>query len=526
MEDDGDSDGHPKEILVNRTFYKKMIYEGPQTFLKDQNIRYIFSYPEQNLNFLPQRELEIDNEIKETFLKMNNSNSSYDFSLHYKIYRAGSDIFAIWGTNKNKVTKSGHTLKANNTFNKRDVSETGVMYMKKLEDFMLGDTKVKTYNSLSNSQSDISEFAIENIIKPEEFEAYYPDQSWVDSKLEKAVILAEGVYDTSNGKTAHGLVRFTKRYDIIGLIDSKLAGKDAGEVLDGKFRNIPIRSKIKEFLGEHPDVLIVGAATDGGLLPKEYRPYIIEALKNKIGIVSGLHDFLSDDPEFKEFSEANDVKITDVRKMFLHKCDFFTGEIEKVKSKKIAVLGTDSAVGKRTTSIMLTEELNKGGHSAIFIGTGQTGWMQGAKYCALIDSMINDFVAGGIETEIVKAWNDNHPEFIIIGGQGAILHPAYPGGFEIIAAGRPDTIILQHSPKRKYYDGFESYPIQDIDKYIKVIESLSGKKIAAITLNTENMAKDELEFYKKYYFEKYGIPAIAPLYEGINELVKILEKAD
>jgi len=340
------------------------------------------------------------------------------------------------------------------------------------------------------------------------------------------VILAEGVYDTSNGKTAHGLVRFTKRYDVIGLIDSKFAGKDAGEVLDGKFRNIPIRASIKEFLDEHPDVLIVGAATDGGLLPKEYRPYIIEALQNKICVVSGLHEFLSEDPEFKEISEINNVKITDVRKMFLHKCDFFTGEIEKVKSKKIAVLGTDSAVGKRTTSVMLTENLNRLGHSTIFIGTGQTGWMQGAKYCALIDSMINDFVAGGIETEVVKAWNDNHPEFIIIEGQGAILHPAYPGGFEIIAAGRPDVIILQHSPKRKYYDGFENYPIHDLDKYIKVIELLSGKKIAAITLNTENMAKDELEYYKKYYFEKYGIPAIAPLYEGTSELVKILEKTD
>lgn len=524
MEDDGDSDGHPKEFLVNRSFYKKIAYEEIQTFLKDQNVRNVYSYVESNFIFSDKIELN-DNESNEAFLKIYNNNLSYDFSLQYKI---NIDVkFVSFSPNKNKVTKSFGALKDNiKTYNKKDVSETGVMYMKKLEDFILEDTKVKTYNNSSNSQTDISGFSIEGIIKPYELETYYQDQSWVDSKLEKAVILAEGVYDTSNGKTAHGLVRFTKRYDVIGLIDSKFAGKDAGEVLDGKFRNIPIRASIKEFLDEHPDVLIVGAATDGGLLPKEYRPYIIEALQNKICVVSGLHEFLSEDPEFKEISEINNVKITDVRKMFLHKCDFFTGEIEKVKSKKIAVLGTDSAVGKRTTSVMLTENLNRLGHSTIFIGTGQTGWMQGAKYCALIDSMINDFVAGGIETEVVKAWNDNHPEFIIIEGQGAILHPAYPGGFEIIAAGRPDVIILQHSPKRKYYDGFENYPIHDLDKYIKVIELLSGKKIAAITLNTENMAKDELEYYKKYYFEKYGIPAIAPLYEGTSELVKILEKTD
>jgi uncharacterized NAD-dependent epimerase/dehydratase family protein len=520
-EDDGDSDRHPKENLVNRIFYKKMIWEVPQTFLKDQNIRYFFSYPEQNL--ILRRGLEIDSE---TLLKINNNNSSYDFSWQYKIYKERSDAFAVVGANKNKVTKSGRALKANNTLNKKEVSESGIMYMKKLEDFMSGDTNVKTYNSLSNSQSDVDEFSIESIIKPEEFEVYYQDQSWVDTKLEKAVILAEGVYDTSNGKTAHGLVRFTKRYEVIGVIDSKFAGKDAGEVLDGKFRNIPIRSHIKEFLVDRPEVLVIGTAPDGGLLPKEYRAQIIEAMKNKISIVSGLHEFLSEDPEFKKFSEAYNVKITDVRKMFLQKCDFFTGDIEKVKSKKIAVLGTDSAVGKRTTSVMLTEEFNKEGHSAIFIGTGQTGWMQGAKYCAIIDSMINDFVAGGIEAEVVKAWNDNHPEYIIIDGQGALLHPAYPGGFEIIAAGRPDIIILQHSPKRKYYDGFENYPIHDIDKYIKVIELLSGKKIAAITLNTENMTKEEIEFYKEHYFEKYGIPTFVPFYEEMSELVDILEKAD
>lgn len=501
MEDDGDSDGHPDEILVNRTFYKKMKYEELQNFFTDQNrtiVNYYFDYK----NFL------------------NVENKSLNYRLDGKTYFTNF----IWSDNKIVLRNTVSTLKADILY-KKDISETALINTKKLENYVSGDTKIKTYNSLHNSHSE-SNFAIEDLIRTEEFETYAQDLSWVDSKAERGVILAEGVYDTSNGKTAHGLVRFTKRYEIIGLIDSKFAGRDAGEVLDGKFRNIPIRSSVKDFIMDHPDVLIIGAATDGGLLPKEYRPYIIEAMKNKISIVSGLHEFLSDDPEFKKISEENKVRITDVRKMFLHKCDFFTGEIEKVKSKKIAVLGTDSAVGKRTTSVMLTEELNKAGHSSIFIGTGQTGWMQGAKYCALIDAMINDFVAGGIETEIVKAWNDHHPEFIIIEGQGAILHPAYPGGFEIIAAGRPEIIILQHSPKRANYDGFEKYPIHDVDKYIKVIELLSGKRIAAITLNTENMTKEEVDYYKNFYLEKYGIPAVAPLYEGVSELVKIIEKTE
>ena len=35
------------------------------------------------------------------------------------------------------------------------------------------------------------------------------------------------------------------------------------------------------------------------------------------------------------------------------------------------------------------------------------------------------------------------------------MNPAYPGGFEILAAGRPDVVVLQHAPARRAYDGFD-----------------------------------------------------------------------
>jgi uncharacterized NAD-dependent epimerase/dehydratase family protein len=41
--------------------------------------------------------------------------------------------------------------------------------------------------------------------------------------------------------------------------------------------------------------------------------------------------------------------------------------------------------------------LRKAGFKAELIGTGQTAWMQGAKYSIVLDSLINDFVAGEIE---------------------------------------------------------------------------------------------------------------------------------
>ncbi len=54
--------------------------------------------------------------------------------------------------------------------------------------------------------------------------------------------------DTNSGKTAHGLIRGTDRFSIVGVIDPKHAGKDAGEVLDGKKRNIPVYESVDDFV--------------------------------------------------------------------------------------------------------------------------------------------------------------------------------------------------------------------------------------------------------------------------------------
>src|SRR4030065_1095661 len=89
------------------------------------------------------------------------------------------------------------------------------------------------------------------------------------------------------------------RSKVVGILDSTLAGKDAGEVLDGKRVVIPIYSSVTDalkHLRKRPDYLIVGVATVGGMLPKAFRPALREAIKNKINIISGLHEWLPHDP--------------------------------------------------------------------------------------------------------------------------------------------------------------------------------------------------------------------------------------
>lgn len=346
----------------------------------------------------------------------------------------------------------------------------------------------------------------------------------------KALVYCDGAFNTPNGKTAHGLVRFTGRYDIVGVIDATYEGKDAGKVLDGKNNGIPIFKSIevavKELkeIGSMPKSLVIGLAPDGGRLPDTAKVSIKKALTLGWNVDSGLHDFLTNDTALVELAKKHGCRIRDVRKTpdrdTLH---FFSGDIESVDCLKLAVLGTDSAIGKRTTAWLIVQGLEKISRRAEMIGTGQTAWMQGAKYSMIMDSCINDFVSGEIEHAVVSAYKHEEPDVIVIEGQGSLMNPAYPGGFEILAAGRPDFVILQHAPMRKEYDGFPGYKLHSLKKQIQAIETISGVKVMAITINHEGMKTEEILPACKAITELTGLPAFDVLAHGADKLVKLID---
>ena len=341
----------------------------------------------------------------------------------------------------------------------------------------------------------------------------------------RALVYCEGAFNTPNGKTAHGLVRFTYRYDVVGVIDSRYASKDAGMVLDGKRNGIPVFGGLVEAMTEVQDVdyLVVGLAPDGGRLPAAARETLAEALDYGLHLDSGLHDFLSNDPVLVKKAKAEGLRIRDVRKTpdrdTLH---FFSGDIETVDCLKIAVLGTDSAIGKRTTAWLLVHGLRNSGKTAEMIGTGQTGWMQGAKYSMIMDSCINDFVAGEIEHAVVSAYRNESPDVIVIEGQGSLMNPAYPGGFEILAAGRPDFVVLQHAPTRKEYDGFPGYRLHSLAEQINAIKVVSGKEVIAVTLNHEGLSDDEIDMACTAITAECGLPCFDVLARGAEGLTALI----
>ena len=344
-----------------------------------------------------------------------------------------------------------------------------------------------------------------------------------------AIIITAGFLDTPSGKTAHGLIRGTDRFNILAVIDEKLAGKDAGEMLDGKKRNIPIYASIPDFIKtskETAKYCIVGLATKGGFIPETLKNLLKVALDHNLSLVNGLHDYVSDHAELANFAKQKDLEIIDVRKPKKFKdLHFWSGNIVKVKCPKIAVLGTDCAMGKRTTTRFLTQAMRDAGFKAEMIYTGQTGWMQGAKYGFIFDSTLNDFISGELEHAIVQCWEEEKPDIIFIEGQSSLRNPSGPAGSEWIVSAAANGAILQHSPVRKQYKDLEYYPayLPSLKDEIELIR-IYGAPTLAVTVNSAKMKLEDARKAAEDYQKELNIPAILPLEDGVEQLVPLFKE--
>lgn len=343
--------------------------------------------------------------------------------------------------------------------------------------------------------------------------------------MQTAIVLTNGLLQTSDAKTAHGLIRGTGRYQISGVIDPPTAGQDAGEVLDGKFRNIPIFESIEKALEsiEKLDCLIIGVATVGGILPPEMFAIIKQAIQKGLSIVNGLHDYLNENAELVALAQQHGVSLTDVRRPKSRKdLHFWTGDIFEVKAPIIAVMGMDCAMGKRTTARLIMEACASDNLKGQMIYTGQTGWLQGGQYGFIFDSTLNDFVSGELEHAIVSCWKETQADLILLEGQSALRNPSGPCGLELLISGQAKQVVLVHAPKRKYYDMDPHWgEIPPVESEIEIIEKF-GSKVIALALNTEGCSDAEALDYQAFYEEKLGIPTLLPLQQGVSKILPVL----
>ena len=345
---------------------------------------------------------------------------------------------------------------------------------------------------------------------------------------ETAIVVTQHLFATNKAKTAHGLVRDSSRYRILAVIDTASAGQDAGVVLDGQARNIPVYASITDFqqhTSEKAQHCLVGVAGKGGRIPAGMTDIIKEALLAGMHVVSGLHEFMGDVPGLLPLAEANDVTITDIRrpkaKDELH---FWTGEIREVDCLKLAVMGIDCNIGKRTTARLLLHALREASVSTEMIYTGQTGWMQGNRYGFIFDATLNDFISGEIEAAMVQCHREAKPEVILLEGQSSLRNPSGPGGAEFLVSGQARHVVLQCAPGRQYYSGFEDgkWKLPSVASEVALIRSF-GSEVIALTLNTERLSTEEAQQYRQQYQDELGIPTLLPLEDGLSPLVDIVQ---
>jgi uncharacterized NAD-dependent epimerase/dehydratase family protein len=340
-----------------------------------------------------------------------------------------------------------------------------------------------------------------------------------------AVVLAPGAFRTDSAKTAHGLVRGSDRFDVVAVLDADAAGHDAGQLLDGRHRDIPIFAALADALEgapRRPDTCIVGVATPGGVIPPPLRALLLEAARAGLTLVNGLHQLLGDDPEIVATAAASGARLVDVRRppppSALH---FWTGAIAAVRAPRIAVLGTDCAIGKRTTARMLVQACRAAELRAEMIYTGQTGWMQGGRHGLILDAVINDFVSGELEHAVVTCDRQESPDVIVIEGQSSLRNPSGPCGAELLVSCQARGVILQHAPGRRCYRGRVAWPLGALADEVALIR-LYGAEVLAITLSGEGSTPAALVEAQQTLGRELGLPVIRPLEEGVEPLIPVV----
>lgn len=299
-----------------------------------------------------------------------------------------------------------------------------------------------------------------------------------------SIVLAEGEFGQPGGKTANGVVMHSELFDVQAVVDSERAGRSAAETIDyDDVDEIPIVEDVTTALDTVPraEVLVIGVAPAGGGLPEEWVTDIQDAIQAGCDVVSGLHVFLGETSEWSELAAENDVRLFDVRKPpDKDELRVAEGHPDGVDADIVLTVGTDCAVGKRTTTFELYRAAQESGLDAGWVATGQTGIMVGAHRGVVIDRVPADFTAGVVEDLVQEVAADH--DIVFVEGQGALTHRAYSGvTLAILHGAWPDAVVLVDDPDRKRRYHFDQWPVRTVGTEQTLIEELSDATVAGLS---------------------------------------------
>jgi len=321
------------------------------------------------------------------------------------------------------------------------------------------------------------------------------------AKYRRIVILTEGHTTVAKAKTAIGLLRF-RGDDVIAALDSECAQQTVGESL-GHGGDIPVIASLEEV--DSPDAMFIGISPAGGRLPPAMRGAIQQAVASGIDVISGLHDFLSHDTELVAAAAASGSQLIDVRR--IDERDTAKHVRFRQGCIRVHTVGHDCSVGKMFTSLEVERELLRRGVDAKFLATGQTGIMISGSGIP-IDSVVSDFVNGSIENLVVA---NEHHDFLLIEGQGSIVHPAYSGvTLGLLHGCAPDGLILCYEAGRTTTKSLDHVPLKSLAELRMIYECIASTRnpceVIGVALNGRRLSAEEANREKEKVTAQLGLP--------------------
>jgi uncharacterized NAD-dependent epimerase/dehydratase family protein len=269
--------------------------------------------------------------------------------------------------------------------------------------------------------------------------------------------------------------------------------------------------------------LVIGVAPIGGVVPDSWWSHIEEAAGAGLDIVCGLHIKLADYPGVVNAARSSGARLIDVR---TPPADLPVASGIKRSGKRVLMVGTDCAIGKKYSALALHQAMQHAGMNSTFRATGQTGIMIAGEGIP-IDAVVADFIAGA--AELISPDNDeNHWD--VIEGQGSLFHPGYSGvSLGLLHGSQPDAFVVCHDATRTRISGWEHYALpsirQAIDQYV-VTGRLTNPDIrcVGITVNTSQLPPEARPACLANISKETGLPCIDPVLDGCKAIVEYINQ--
>jgi uncharacterized NAD-dependent epimerase/dehydratase family protein len=302
-------------------------------------------------------------------------------------------------------------------------------------------------------------------------------------------------------------------HPVVAILDSTKAGE--------RYNGIPIVATVAEALPLGPTTAAVGVATQGGRFPPAWRELLKDSIRVGLDLESGLHEFISDDPELTALAAEHGVELRDLRKPPAD-LSVPTGENLEVPATIVLTVGSDCAIGKKTVALEFDLAAQRRGLKSVFVPTGQTGiWIAG--WGIAIDAVVSDFLAGAAERLVVEG-AARGGELLWVEGQGSLVHPAYSGvTMGLMHGSAPHAYVLVHKAGATHTEGYPDHPLPPLPELIELHERASlplrRAKVVAIALHTGALAEDEARAEIEQVEQETGLPVDDPVRFGADTLL-------